>query len=56
MNQTGTFKQIKFGLQKQGCDYKELLEGEELYWLKGKEYVKFGKEVYSEVVEGKVRF
>jgi len=51
---TGTNKQLKHVVRKEGVD-PEMVGEDELWWLKGKEYVRFGKEDWDGVKGGKVK-
>ncbi|TAQ88455.1 hypothetical protein B7494_g3224 [Chlorociboria aeruginascens] len=54
MQRTGTLKQQKHVVRQQGADLDKIGD-DELYWLKGGTYVKFGKRDWEELKGGKVR-
>ncbi|KAG8533132.1 uncharacterized protein KY384_001915 [Bacidia gigantensis] len=51
MDRTGTNKQTKAKLREEGADPAKVADGESLWWLKGGEYVPFGKRDWK-VLEG----
>jgi hypothetical protein len=48
---TGTNKQLKHVVRKEGVD-PEKVGQDELWWLKGREYVRFGKKEWEDVRGG----
>lgn len=57
MNRTGTNKQQKHELRKQGADWRLLRgTGDRVFWLKGDGYVEYGEGEWESIRTGKVRF
>jgi hypothetical protein len=54
MATTGTNKQQKHVIRAQGVD-PEKTGGDEFYWLKGGDYVKFGRRDWEELNGGRVK-